>query len=103
MLAFLRETAFGPLIADLAGYRAQGVRRLEDRQPTWAAALERTVGDYSKSGCLTAVIAAADLYRLLRHAVPTTLDIRAEAERASREYVVELSKAVRGNAVPEGD
>jgi predicted nucleotidyltransferase len=87
MLAFVRGTVFGPLLADRAGQRPQGIRRVERYAPEAVPELAATLGDHSARGCIDAVLAAVALYRRLRDpAVPQ----RAGAEAASVAYVEAL-------------
>jgi hypothetical protein len=87
LLAHLRSTVFGPLLAMAQGERPQGVRRLESYAGERLAALERTIGDHTFAGCVSALHAAVELYRCLRGQLGATLEERSEAERAVLAYL----------------
>jgi hypothetical protein len=91
MLAFLRATVLGPLIAQARGRRAAGVRRLERVAPELVPALEATLGDHTPQGCAAALRAAVALYRSLRAGAPE-LAHRTGAERAVEEYLAEIAQ-----------
>lgn len=69
-LSFIRSAVLGPLALRRAGARPQGVRRIETRDPDFAAALEATVARYDALDCLRALEACIALYRELRGALP---------------------------------
>jgi hypothetical protein len=89
MLAFLRRTVFGPLIAQRHGAHPNGVRRMEQVAPDLVPAMAATIGDHSALGCLSALHAAVDLYRQLRGESPDLVR-HAAAEAASVGYLAEM-------------
>ena len=92
MLAFLRATVLGPLIAQARGRRAAGARRLELIAPELVPALEATLGDHTAQGCAGALRAAVALYRSLR---VDGLARRATAEQAVDVYLTETERRAR--------
>jgi predicted nucleotidyltransferase len=88
VLAFLRGVVLGPLIAERRGYRANGMRRIETTAPDLVPALEATVGDHTRQGCIDAIHAAVDLYQALRD--DAGIERRARAESASLTYLAEI-------------
>ena len=94
MLAFVRATVLGPLIAQARGRRAAGVRRLEQVAPDLVPALEATLGDHTAPGCTEALRAAIALYRSLRDDGPAPTR-RTAAERAAEGYLTEIEQRVR--------
>jgi hypothetical protein len=90
MLAFLRARVLGPLIAQRRGYRAQGVRRIEQLAPDLVPALQAAVGDHMAAGCAAAIRAAIDLYHLLREEASDVVP-RTGAESASLEYLSQIT------------
>jgi predicted nucleotidyltransferase len=89
VLAFLRRTVFGPLIAQRHGERANGVRRLEQIAPDLVPALAATIGDHTARGCTGALRAAVDFYQPLR-GEPPTVERRTAAESATLAYLAEI-------------
>jgi hypothetical protein len=87
LLAMLRSSVFGPLIALRAGVRAQGVRRLEQLDPPMVTALTATIGNHSEAGCLAALRAATRLYRQLRDEGDGRVVPREAAEREALAYL----------------
>lgn len=98
MLAFLRRTVFGPLIAQSRSARPNGVRRLEQTAPDLEPALAATIGDHTAIGCLTALHAAVDLYQRLRPTSPEILR-REEAEAAVLAYIAEIESRLPERAI----
>lgn len=84
VLALLRGAVLGPLIAVAHGQRPQGIRRIEQYAPVWAARLETTIGDHSRPGCIAALRAAAEHYVELRAA---DVALRADAEREALAFL----------------
>ena len=77
MLAFVRATVLGPLIAQARGRRAAGVRRLEQVAPDLVPALEATLGDHTAPGCIGSAARG-------RRALPLAARRRAARRRAAR-------------------
>lgn len=85
LLAMIRGTVLGPLVAVRAGVRPQGVRRLEALVPDAVPALVATLGAHDRDGCEAALRAAVALYRELRDDLAgPDLVRRADAERQAR-------------------
>lgn len=82
LLAMIRGTVLGPLVAVRAGARPQGVRRLEAIDPQAVPALVATIGAHDRDACRGALRAAIALYRELRDEL-AGLDLvrRRDAER----------------------
>jgi hypothetical protein len=91
MLAFVRATVLGPLIAVARGHRAAGVRRLERIAPDLLPELHATVAEPTPRGCLEALQAAVSLYRGLRRDDPAVAR-RGDAEDASVAYLAALAE-----------
>jgi hypothetical protein len=89
VLAFLRRTVFGPLIAQRRGERANGVRRIEQIAPDLVPAMAATIGEHTAGSCLNALHAAVDLYQQLRGESPTIVR-RTGAESAVLTYLAEI-------------
>lgn len=82
LLAMIRGTVLGPLVAVRAGARPQGVRRLEAIAPEAVPALAATLGAHDRAACVTALQAAVTLYRELRDDLSDPDLVRqADAER----------------------
>ncbi len=85
LLAMIRGTVLGPLVAVRAGARPQGVRRLEAIAPEVVPALAETLGSHDRDGCEAALRAAIALYRELRDELAgPDLVRREDAERQAR-------------------
>ncbi|GIH21084.1 hypothetical protein Raf01_92560 [Rugosimonospora africana] len=77
------------------GEEPRGVRRLEQRAPTLAAALERTVAGYDRRQCAEAVQYCVELYRDLRYSVDSAALVRQKAaEQASTDYLARIAEGV---------
>jgi hypothetical protein len=101
MLAVIRATVLGPLLAVRAKGRSQRVRRVEQIAPNSISHLAKTIGGHSPQACAAALGAAVQLYRELRDDVSRTrsdtLVRRAEAEW----HVVRYLDAVTSTALPK--
>jgi hypothetical protein len=93
VLGALRAIVFGPLIALGGGYRAAGVRRLEQMAPGLVPALEATVGDHTPHGCAAALRASVALYWQLRGDAPA-LARRTGAEDTSLDYLAQIEASL---------
>ena len=91
MLAFLRATVLGPLIAQARGRRAAGARRLEQIAPELVPALEATLGDHTAAG-LRGGAAGGRRALPLAGAGASELPHRAAAERAVDDYLAEIEQ-----------
>ncbi|MCC2956110.1 nucleotidyltransferase domain-containing protein [Massilia sp. IC2-477] len=92
-LSFIRSAVLGPLALRRAGARPQGVRRIETRDPAFAAALAATVPRYDALDCLRALQTCIALYRELREERP-----RGAAEAAAVAYV----EGIRARLLEQG-
>jgi hypothetical protein len=93
-LSFLRGQVLAPLYLAQHGEEPRGVRRLEQRAPTFAAELERTVAGYDRRQCAEAVQYCIELYRNLRDRVGSRdLVHRTSAEQASTLYLAQITDA----------
>lgn len=85
LLAMIRGTVLGPLVAVRAGALPQGVRRLEAIDPQAVPALVATLGAHDRAACASALRAAVTLYRELRDDLAEPdLVRRDDAEREAR-------------------
>jgi len=91
MLAFVRATVLGPLIAVARGVRPAGVRRLERIAPDLLPELHATIGEPTPRGCVDALQAAVALYRRLRAEAPA-VERRGDAEVQSVAYLAALAE-----------
>ena len=89
----LRARVLGPLLAELDGRDARGVRRIEESGPAVVERLEATVPVYSASGCLEALHATIAVYAELRD--ETDAPSRAARSRRGSRARVPISGAIR--------
>jgi predicted nucleotidyltransferase len=82
-LDYLRGVVLGPLALQRNGFTPNGVRRLEQRLPEFAARLRGVVAGHDRASIGAALRTAIDLYRELR---PPTIDRRSAAEAAACAY-----------------
>lgn len=99
-LAFLRRTAFGPLIAQRRGHHPDGVRRIEWMAPDLVSAMAATIGDNTTTARVRALRAAVDLYQQLR-AKPPEVVRRTSAESATLTYLAEIEARLVRHGSPE--
>lgn len=93
-LSFLRAQVLAPLYLAQRGEEPRGVRRIEQRAPTFAVELERTVAGYDRRQCAEAVRHCIELYRNLRRGVGSAdLVHRTAAEQASTHYLAQIIDA----------
>ena len=87
-LEFVRARVLGPLILTEAGAQPNGVRRVEQSAPGRLAALRSTMASHDRQSCVSALTATMSLYSELRQRLaPATLQSRAEAEQAVRDFL----------------
>ena len=87
-LEFVRARVLGPLILTEAGAQPNGVRRVEQSAPGRLAALRSTMASHDRQSCVSALTATMALYSELRQRLaPATLQSRAEAEQAVRDFL----------------
>ena len=87
-LEFVRARVLGPLILTEAGAQPNGVRRVEQSAPGRLAALRSTMASHDRQSCVSALRATMALYSELRQRLaPATLQSRAEAEQAVRDFL----------------
>jgi hypothetical protein len=96
-LGFLQTQVLGPLAAVAGGHLPRGMRRLEQRSPSYLPAFERTLAVNQPKSCADALFGAVQLYRDLRDKVGgAALIRRLDAERASIDYLDAIAKRVAG-------
>jgi len=93
-LSFLRGRVLGPLALQAAGAQPNGVRRLEELAPGFAAGLRTTVAEPHRKDGLRALQQAVALYQKLREESGLPLGRRAAAEAEAIEYVRQLEARV---------
>jgi predicted nucleotidyltransferase len=82
-LSFLREKVLAPMAMKLAGKPVRGVRRVEQRLPSFAKKLRRTLADFEQTSCFEAIRSSAELYKELRYPFEDKITCRTEAEHES--------------------
>lgn len=89
-LAFLRWRALGPLILLAAGAQPNGVRKIEQLAPEYAARLAATIALHDRASCLAALEACVRLYDQLRAPNLATLKCGDDARDAALAYVEQI-------------
>lgn len=86
-LSFLRGRVLGPLALIAVGAQPNGVRKIEQLAPEYAARLEATIAVHDRAACLTALEACVRLYDDLR---ATSLMPDAGARDATLAYLAKI-------------
>ncbi|HEX3047742.1 MAG TPA: oxalate:formate antiporter [Bacillota bacterium] len=96
-ISFLRINVIGPFILLKNGYTPSGVRRIETKAEDQLPQLIKTVPEYSKLSCSSALKTIISLYRDLReyHQSPGFV-YRIEAEKESLKYLEEIIDKIPG-------
>jgi hypothetical protein len=87
MLGYFREQVLGPMLHRQAGHEQRGVRRVESLGREAIAALEATLATHDAASVREALLAAIDLYVLLRDEVPPSARV-ARMPEALREFIL---------------
>lgn len=90
MLSFLRGSVIGPLGLWAQGQRPAGVRRVEMLAPDFAAELKLTLGAHNPQSLIAATRGCIAVYRRLRAAGKTAVQLRSTAEAAATAYLAEI-------------
>jgi len=94
LLALLRSRALGPLVLARAGARPAGVRKIESAAPELAEAMRATVATHDPRAVVTALEAAAALYRKLREPALEACSPNRGAEDAAMAYLAEIAARI---------
>ena len=89
-LSFLRSKVLGPLGLRAQGLRPTGVRRIELIAPSLADELKQTIATHDAHSLLAATRGCIALYRRLRAAEPTSLQLHSAAEAAAVAYLRDI-------------
>lgn len=98
-LSFLRGRALGPLVLMAADAQPNGVRRIEQVAPEYAARLEATVATHDRASCLAALEASVRIYEDLRAPHLATLKHDAGVRAAALAYLAHIKSPA--GALPE--
>ncbi|MBE6068539.1 MAG: oxalate:formate antiporter [Clostridium lundense] len=95
-ISFIRQTVIGPLVLMKNGKLPRGVRKIEYDAPYDLPLLLKTIPTYDAQSCIETLQAIIKFYLGLReyHATPELIK-HTEAEKYSKEYLVEILKKVK--------
>ncbi len=95
-ISFMRQIVIGPLLLMKNGKLPRGVRKIEYDAPHDLPLLLKTLPTYDAQDCIEALQVIIKLYLELReHHATTELIKHTEAEKYSKEYLVEILEKVK--------